>query len=735
MSIRYLAESGTFTLHTDACAYQMKVDAHGVLLHTYFGAEAGDADASAPICYMDRGFSGNPSDLARERAYSLDSLPQEYPAEGTGDYRVTALAVRFASGASGCDLRYVSHRIGKGKYALRGQPALFDGEGDAQTLEITLKDRFSELYVHLLYGVFPHAGVITRAARIENRGSAPVTLRRAASMALDADGCEHDLIHFYGRHAMERMTERTALPHGILQLRSTRGTSSHQHNPFVVLADRAATEDFGACCGIALLYSGGFDLQAEVDQLNQTRLVFGIDDEDFGWVLAPGESFETPEACLAYSGEGFTALSQRLHAAYNACLIRSPWKNKMRPVIINNWEATYFGFDAEKILAIAKQAAALGVDMLVLDDGWFGKREDDYTGLGDWVPNEQKLGCSLGELVERVKAEGLSFGIWFEPEAVSEDSALYRAHPEWALHIPGREPIRSRYQLVLDFSRPEVVSAVEQQMFAVLDSADIRYVKWDMNRSLADVYSAALPPARQGEVRHRYVLGLYRLMEDLLARYPDLLLEGCSGGGGRFDAGMLYYAPQTWCSDDTDAVARTAIQYGTSFGYPMSSISAHVSVCPNHQNGRTTPLKTRGITAMQGTFGYEMDLSRLTQADKQLVKAQVARFHAHWRLFQFGRYYRLTGAAPRRFAAWEYAAENEACLAVVYLDLEANATPARIAWKGLCAEKQYALFCDDAPLGTFTGAQLMHAGMLLALPKENYDSLWYYAREKTTEND
>lgn len=728
MSIRYSPDAHTFTLHTTAGSYQMKVDGCGALLHTWFGAEAGDADASARICYADRGFSGNPSDAGEDRTYSFDTLPLEYPSGASGDYRVPALTAVYADGSLGCDLRYVSHSIRSGKYALTGLPALFDGQGDAETLEILLKDRFSPLYVHLLYGVFPAAGVITRAARIENRGCGTVTLRRAASAALDTDGCRWDLLHFHGRHAMERLTERSPLPHGILELHSTRGASSHQHNPFAVLADRDTTEDAGACIGMALLYSGGFFLRAEVDQLDQTRVVLGLDDEQFGWLLEDGQSFETPEVCLAYSDTGLTALSQRLQAAYQACLIRSPWKGRMRPVIINNWEATYFDFDAEKILAIARQAAALGVDLLVLDDGWFGKRDDDRTGLGDWVPNERKLGCTLGALAERVKAEGLAFGLWFEPEAVSEDSALYRAHPDWALRAPGREPVRSRSQLVLDFSRPEVVDEIERQMFAVLDSADIRYVKWDMNRSLCEGFSAALPAARQGEVRHRYVLGLYRLMEDLLARYPELLLEGCSGGGGRFDAGMLYYAPQIWCSDDTDAVARTAIQYGTSFGYPMSAISAHVSVCPNHQNGRVTPLKTRGITAMQGTFGYEMDLSRLSDAEKALVKAQIARFHAHWRLFQFGKYYRLTGAAPRRFAAWEYAGGDEACLAAVFLDLEANATPARIAWKGLDAAKQYALFCDDAPLGRFTGAQLMRGGVLLPLPRENYDAFWYYAR-------
>ena len=377
-------------------------------------------------------------------------------------------------------------------------------------------------------------------------------------------------------------------------------------------------------------------MQAEVDQFHQTRLVMGIDDCDFTWSLPPGEKFVTPELAMGYSGEGLAKLSHCYHDSFQRHLIRSRWKNKRRPILVNNWEATYFDFNADKLLKIAREAADLELDMLVLDDGWFGKRDNDDAGLGDWFVNEKKLGCTLKELADKVNDLGLMFGLWVEPEMISEDSDLYRSHPDWAMVVPGRNPIRGRNQLVLDMTREDVLSYIKERLFAIMDSANIQYIKWDMNRSVAAAYSTLLPRERQGELRHRYVLGFYHVMEALLERYPDLLLEGCSGGGGRFDAGMLYYAPQIWCSDNTDAVERLHIHYGTSFGYPMSSVSAHVSVCPNHQNGRVTPFKTRGICAMQGTFGYELDLSKMTEEEKRQALEQVRTFKERYRLFQFG---------------------------------------------------------------------------------------------------
>ena len=661
MAVRFDEKKNLFTLQTLDSTYQMKVDDHGVLLHTYYGAAADETDFSYLIGPEDRGFSGQPGDEKKNRTYSMDYYPLEYPVQGNGDFRVKALKAGFEGEVPALDLRFVSYEQGKGKYSLPGLPALFEAEAEeAETLKITLKDRVEEIYVTLFYGIFEKKNIITRAASIENRSGKNVVLKRALSLGLDFMEGDMDLIHFYGKHAGERQFERRNLPHGITEISSSRGTSSHHHNPFVILCDRDTTEDFGNAYGISFIYSGGFRIQMEKDQVDGIRLVCGIDDEEFLWKLAPGESFVTPEAALSYSENGLTALSDQFQKAYHANLIRSPWKDKKRPTLVNNWEATYFGFDAEKLLKIAGEAADLGLDMLVLDDGWFGKRDDDNSGLGDWFVNEKKLGCTMKELVDRVNALGLKFGIWLEPEMVSEDSELYRMHPDWVLQIPGREPNRSRNQLVLDLSRKEVREYMKKFINDTLSCANISYVKWDMNRSVDNVYSAADPTLSQGAVRHKYVLGLYEVMEDMLTRHPDLLLEGCSGGGGRFDAGMLYYAPQIWCSDNTDAIERFRIHYGTSFGYPMSSVSAHVSVCPNHQNGRVTPFKTRGICAMQGSFGYELDLSKLSEEDKAEARRQITVYNENWELFQSGSYYRLNSPMENHdYTAWSYVSKDQ----------------------------------------------------------------------------
>ncbi len=729
-----IIEKGVFTLQTKNSTYQMKADDKGILLHTYYGRRTDATDYSYLVSMADRGFSGNIYEAREDRTYSLDFLPQEFPVCGSGDYRVDCLHADLGEGVSDCLLFFDSFSMRHGKYALEGLPAMFAAEEDlVDTLEIVLKDSQEELYLHLLYGVFEEYDVITRAAVIENKTKREVRLHKALSGCLDMDHDGMDLIHFYGRHAGERQMERAPLFHGITDLRSTRGTSSHQHNPFVILADQNAREDMGECFGFSLLYSGGFHMQAEVDQFHQTRMVMGIDDCDFTWNLKPGEKFVTPELAMAYSGEGLAKLSHCYHDSFHNHLIRSPWKNKRRPILVNNWEATYFDFNADKLLKIAREAAELELDMMVLDDGWFGKRDNDDAGLGDWYVNEEKLGCTLKELVDQVNDLGLMFGLWFEPEMISEDSDLYRSHPDWAMAVPGRNPIRGRNQLVLDMTREDVLSYIKERLFAIMDSANIQYIKWDMNRSVAAAYSSLLPRERQGELRHRYVLGLYHVMEALLQRYPDLLLEGCSGGGGRFDAGMLYYAPQIWCSDNTDAVERLNIQYGTSFGYPMSSVSAHVSVCPNHQNGRVTPFQTRGICAMQGTFGYELDLSKLTEEEKEEAREQVRTFKKHYQLFQFGDYYRLTSPLENRdFTAWEYVDKEgkEACLGVVYTDLHGNPAAHTVKFRGLCKEKTYCMWKGKEAAGEYTGAALMNGGILLPVPTENYDSCQIYIRSK-----
>ena len=721
MAVRFDEKKNLFTLQTLDSTYQMKVDDHGVLLHTYYGAPADETDFSYLIGPEDRGFSGQPGDEKKDRTYSMDYYPLEYPVQGNGDFRVKALKAGFEGEVPALDLRFVSYELEKGKYSLPGLPALFEAEaGEVETLKITLKDRLEEIYVTLFYGVFEKKNVITRAASIENRSGKNVTLKRALSLGLDFMEGDMDLIHFYGKHAGERQFERRNLPHGITEISSSRGTSSHHHNPFVILCDKDTSEDFGNAYGVSFIYSGGFKIQMEKDQVDGIRLVCGLDDEEFLWKLAPGETFVTPEAALSYSEKGLTALSDQFQKAYHANLIRSPWKDKKRPTLVNNWEATYFGFDAEKLLKIAGEAADLGLDMLVLDDGWFGKRDDDNSGLGDWFVNEKKLGCTMKELVDRVNALGLKFGIWLEPEMVSEDSDLYRTHPDWVLQIPGREPNRSRNQLVLDLSRKEVREYMKKFIDDTLSCANISYVKWDMNRSVDNVYSAADPTLSQGAIRHKYVLGLYEVMEDMLTRHPDLLLEGCSGGGGRFDAGMLYYAPQIWCSDNTDAIERLRIHYGTSFGYPMSSVSAHVSVCPNHQNGRVTPFKTRGICAMQGSFGYELDLSKLSEEDKAEARRQITVYNENWELFQSGSYYRLNSPMENHdYTAWSYVSKDQrkASLSVIYTDLHGNPKPVRVKLKGLKKDASY-----DVDGTVYTGAALMRGGLLIPKPSCNYDS-------------
>ena len=721
MAVRFDEKKNLFTLQTLESTYQMKVDDHGVLLHTYYGAPADETDFSYLIGPEDRGFSGQPGDEKKDRTYSMDYYPLEYPVQGNGDFRVKALKAGFEGEVPALDLRFVSYELEKGKYSLPGLPALFEAEaGEVETLKITLKDRLEEIYVTLFYGVFEKKNVITRAASIENRSGKNVTLKRALSLGLDFMEGDMDLIHFYGKHAGERQFERRNLPHGITEISCSRGTSSHHHNPFVILCDKDTTEDFGNAYGVSFIYSGGFKIQMEKDQVDGIRLVCGLDDEEFLWKLAPGETFVTPEAALSYSEKGLTALSDQFQKAYHANLIRSPWKDKKRPTLVNNWEATYFGFDAEKLLKIAGEAADLGLDMLVLDDGWFGKRNDDNSGLGDWFVNEKKLGCTMKELVDRVNALGLKFGIWLEPEMVSEDSDLYRTHPDWVLQIPGREPNRSRNQLVLDLSRKEVREYMKKFIDDTLSCANISYVKWDMNRSVDNVYSAADPTLSQGAIRHKYVLGLYEVMEDMLTRHTGLLLEGCSGGGGRFDAGMLYYAPQIWCSDNTDAIERLRIHYGTSFGYPMSSVSAHVSVCPNHQNGRVTPFKTRGICAMQGSFGYELDLSKLSEEDKAEARRQITVYNENWELFQSGSYYRLNSPMENHdYTAWSYVSKDQrkASLSVIYTDLHGNPKPVRVKLKGLKKDASY-----DVDGTVYTGAALMRGGLLIPKPSCNYDS-------------
>lgn len=721
MAILLNENQSLFTLQTKNSMYQMKADEYGTLLHTYYGKRTQNTDYSYLISMRDNGFSGNPYDIANDRTYSLDTLPQEYPVYGGGDFRRSALKVRYGAGHCALELHYASSQIIKGKYSIPGLPAVYaEEDNQADTLIVTLKDAKEDILVHLYYGVMEDLDVITRAVRVENRGKEKITLERIMSVCLDQQYGDYDFHTFYGKHAMERELSRVPVHHGVQSAGSVRGASSHHYNPFVILSQRNTGETNGECYGVSFLYSGDFLAEAEYDQMNQTRLVMGIHPDNFTYVLEPGEAFWAPEAAMVYSDKGLERMSHIFHKAFRNNLCRGKYKNARRPVLLNNWEGTYFDFTGEKLIQMAEEAAGMGVELFVLDDGWFGKRDSDNSGLGDWTVNEDKLGCSLRELSDRIHALGLSFGLWFEPESVSEDSDLYREHPDWAFKAPGKKPMLSRNQLVLDLSRAEVRDYIFAQMCSVLDSARIEYVKWDFNRSISDIYSAGLPAQRQGEVAHRYVLGLYDILERLGQRYPDLLMEGCSGGGGRFDAGMLYYTPQIWCSDDTDAIERLKIQYGTSFAYPVSTVGAHVSASPNHQTGRATPISTRAAVAMAGTFGYELDPGKLDVREKEEIRNQIETFKRYYELIQQGDYYRLTNPyGEKAYHAWEVCAPDgrEVLVTVVAVKVYANPAAVVIKLRGLKEDKYYLLNGKR-----YLGGALMNAGLPVPQPEEEYQS-------------
>lgn len=717
MAIRYWKEKQIFSIDTKNTTYQMKVDSYGFLLHLYYGAKVNGA-MDYLLTYADRGFSGNPAEAGADRTYSLDVLPQEYPTWGTGDYRNAALLIQNADHSESCKLQYAGHTIKKGKYNLSGLPAVYAEENEAETLEIYMEDCVSNLKVTLLYGVVEQLDIITRSVIIENHGSEDIIIEKAGSACLELLPGQYDLLSFCGRHTMERTVQRKRIGYGSSVFESRRGTSSHQYNPAFILADVNATEDCGNCYGIAFVYSGGFRFETEKDPYDQVRTVMSIQPEQFAYPLNPGERFVVPETIFSFSQNGFGALSHNYHNCINHHVIRRSFQKKMRPVLINSWEAAYFDFTGETMLELAKNAADVGIDLVVMDDGWFGKRDDDNSGLGDWEVNEEKLGCSLGTLIEKINELGVDFGIWIEPEMISEDSTLYRNHPDWVLQIPGRSPVRSRNQLVLDFSRKDVRDYIFASICKVLDQGNITYVKWDMNRSISDVYSHVNV---RGTVLHDYVVGVYDFLEQMIQRYPELLIEGCSGGGGRFDIGMLYYTPQIWCSDNTDAIDRTKIQYGTSFFYPASAVGSHVSAVPNHQTGRITSLKTRSVVAMAGTFGYELNLQMLSAEEKEEIKEQVAVFKKQNELIQQGTYYRLTNPMEDAMAAWLFVSENKkhALFNVVVLDKQVNAGVAFIKLKGLLEGSTYISSEDNRE---YAADGLMEAGFPIPSTLGEYEA-------------
>ena len=693
MSIRYIEETKQLILETANTAYQMKIDELGYLQHLYYGKKLGQKDMSYPFRYYDHGFSGNPYDMRENRAYSLDTMAQEYTSFGVGDFRVTSIRASCSDGSRCAEFRYAEHEIIDGKYSIPGLPSVYDNGDTVQTLIVTLIDKPANIKIKLYYGVFEELDIITRCAEIINAGSEIVWLRKACSMCLELPFGKWDMIHFHGRHCMERQPERVPLFHGIHTIVSGRGMSGHQHNPFVILCDHGATEDSGACYGVMLMYSGNHKTEIERDQFDGVRIVTGVSDDRFRWELSSGASFHTPEVILTCA-EGLTNLSYNYHRAIRNNVVRGEYKLSHRPVLINNWEATYFDITEEKVLAIAEKAKELGIEMFVLDDGWFQNRNDDNAGLGDWIPDTEKLPKGLDGLIKKINDMGLRFSLWIEPEMVNEDSDLYRAHPDWALTAPNRAPMMSRNQLALDLSRKEVHEYLYHKISDLLEKYNITYIKWDFNRALSDIYSHAIPSARQGEVAHRYYLSLYALYEKLTARFPHVLFEGCAGGGGRFDAGMLAYNAQIWCSDNTDPIARLKIQYGTSFGYPSCTVGAHVSASPNHQTGRKTPLNTRGVVAMSGTFGYELDLSKLSDEECDEIKEQIKRYKELEPIIHNGRLYRLSQKSDiTHYMAWEYVSpdQSRSLLNIVVTNPLANSAPVHVKLKGLIPEALYSV--------------------------------------------
>ncbi|MES0855777.1 alpha-galactosidase [Geobacillus sp. G4] len=722
MAVTYNPQTKQFHLRAGKASYVMQLFRSGYLAHIYWGKAVRDVRGERRFSRLDRAFSPNPD--PSDRTFSLDTLPQEYPAYGNTDFRAPAYHVQLENGSTVTDLRYKTHHIYKGKPRLNGLPATYvEHENEAETLEIVLEDALIGLEVTLQYTAYEKWNVITRAARFENKGGERLKLLRALSMSVDFPTADYDWIHLPGAWGRERWIERRPLVTGVQAAESRRGASSHQQNPFIALVAKNADEHQGEVYGFSFVYSGNFLAQIEVDQFGTARVSMGINPFDFTWLLQPGESFQTPEVVMVYSDQGLNGMSQTYHELYRTRLARGAFRDRERPILINNWEATYFDFNEEKLVNIAKTAAELGIELFVLDDGWFGKRDDDRRSLGDWIVNRRKLPNGLDGLAKQVNELGMQFGLWIEPEMVSPNSELYRKHPDWCLHVPNRPRSEGRNQLVLDYSREDVCDYIIETISNVLASAPITYVKWDMNRHMTEIGSAALPPERQRETAHRYMLGLYRVMDEMTSRFPHILFESCSGGGGRFDPGMLYYMPQTWTSDNTDAVSRLKIQYGTSLVYPISAMGAHVSAVPNHQVGRVASLKTRGHVAMSGNFGYELDITKLTETEKQMIKQQVAFYKDVRRLVQFGTFYRLLSPFEGNEAAWMFvsADRSEALVAYFRVLAEANAPLSYLRLKGLDPNQDY----EIEGLGVYGGDELMYAGVALPYRSGDFISMMW----------
>ncbi len=710
MSIFFEQKSKTFHLTNGKISYIMKILPNGQLGQLYFG-KAVPHRAEFDYLLEMKARSNAATPFADMREFSMEHVKQEYPTYGTGDFRHPAVQLEQQNGSRISDFVYQSHFTSAGKPKLKGLPATYcEAEDEAETLTITLQDSLTGGKIELLYTIFTTCSALARSARICNEGEEVQFVTTAMSLSLDLPDSQYDWVQLSGAWARERHIYTRRLLPGIQSVESTRGSSSHNQNPFVVLKRPSTDEMRGEAIGFSLIYSGSFLAQAEVDAWGVTRMTMGINPFGFRWKLNAGDVFQTPEAVMVYSDSGLNEMSQTFHRLYQKRLARGFWRDRPRPILLNNWEATYFDFDEEKVLEIARKAKSQGIELFVLDDGWFGKRTSDNAGLGDWFANRDRLPDGIVGLADKIEALGMKFGLWFEPEMINMDSDLFRAHPDWAIQVPRRRMTYSRNQYVLDFSRIEVVENIFDQMSKLLYNAKISYIKWDMNRNITEAFSAALPADQQGEIMHRYILGVYDLYERLVTAFPQILFESCSAGGGRFDPGLLYYAPQGWASDDSDAIERLKIQYGTSMCYPVSSIGAHISTVPNHQVARVTPIETRFNVACFGTFGYELDLNRLSTEEQAKVREQIAFMKKYREVLQFGTFYRLLSPFEGNYTAWMSVSEDKKTAIVGWYKVlnEPNAAYHRVALRGLDPQKWYRMDAGDL----YSGTELMNIGLI-----------------------
>ncbi|OQQ92995.1 alpha-galactosidase [Ligilactobacillus salivarius] len=733
MPIIYNEKSREFHLYNNKISYLIKILVNEQLGQLYFGKRIPNRENHDYL--VENTYRPVTSYVFDDDySFSLGNVKQEYPAYGTTDQRRPALDIKQPNGSRITGFKYVSHKIYAGKRKLTGLPATYvENESEATTLEINLYDELIQVTLCLQYTIFENSAAIARSVKFSNDSDQKYQLKTALSLNLDLPDANYEWLQFSGAWGRERHLHKTPLRPGIQAINSARGASSHMQNPFVVLKRPFTTEEQGEALGISFVYSGNFLAQAEVDEYSVTRLQIGIDPFQFSWCLKPNETFQTPEAILAYTSEGLNQLSQTFQKLYTTRLARGYWRDKERPILINNWEATYFDFTEEKLLSIAKKAKELGIELFVLDDGWFGERTKETAGLGDWYVNRNRLKNGISGLSRKIHDLGMMFGLWLEPEMVNKDSDLYRKHPDYIIETPKRHASHGRKQYVLDFSRKEVVDNIYEQLVKILDEDEIDYIKWDMNRNITECYSIAYPPEQQGEIMHRYILGVYNLYERLIERYPKILFESCASGGGRFDAGMLYYAPQAWTSDDSDAIERLKIQYGTSFGYPQSMMGAHVSASPNEQLGRNTPLKIRGDVAFFGAFGYELDLDKLSSTELASIKKQIELMKKYRSIFQYGTFYRLKSPFEGNIVSWMVVSENKSQAIVGYYKIlnDVNCEYRRLYLTGLEADTLYNVQEElGSYLGNFTGDELANIGLVTtdASAGQNQETTDFYSK-------